>query len=405
MSTIPASRAAWPRVLSTTQALNAGEAKEAIEAFPAVLQEIAGRHGNTKLSTLSSDLSFLATKIECAFLEFYNGGNQQIINTEAKLAAKENENLELKKEIDRLKVLKFDQILQNFQLTNATGVTATKPGMSTAFRSYAQAAKPTESGIPPVKTNHVVILEPKKGADIANSDQTFKLFKLTVEPKILHQDKIAIKSKKFTSKSRVVLTCGSKQQCDALCKAMASNQVIQASVPKKKNPQVQILGIDEQISKEEVFGMIISQNGLDDLAECKFEPKFEKIDRLGTKFVVAEVEPKLYQKLVALKKVCLGYSLCPVKDRIRVMRCYKCNRYGHCQRECRNETACAACAGPHDTKNCTGGGVQCCNCKWVNEKRIQRKQEPIDANHRADDPNCAQYQRMRHIVENQFDFG
>src|SRR5690606_35564204 len=109
--------------------------------------------------------------------------------------------------------------------------------------------------------------------------------------------------------------------------------------------------------------------------------------------------------LMEVKKVCVGYSSCPMKDRIRVMRCYKCNRFGHCQRECRNGLSCAACAGPHDTKSCTVRDVKCSNCEWVNEKRRQRKQEPIDANHRADNKNCPQYIRMQRIVENQFDFG
>ena len=151
--------------------------------------------------------------------------------------------------------------------------------------------------------------------------------------------------------------------------------------------------------------MITSQNDLEEYSECKFDVKFEKVDRFGSKFVVAEVDPKLYKKLVSLGRVCIGCSSCPVKGHIRVLRCFKCNRFGHCKRECRNEMTCTVCAGPHDTKTCTEHGVKCTNCSWVNEKRRQRKQDPIDTGHRADSHGCPQYIRMRHIVENQYDFG
>src|SRR5699024_4458044 len=73
---------------------------------------------------------------------------------------------------------------------------------------------------------------------------------------------------------------------------------------------------------------------------------FEKPDRIGTKFVVAETDPKLFKKLIELRKVCVGKSLCPVKDRVRVVRCYKCNRFGHIQKECKDGETCTSCAGP-----------------------------------------------------------
>src|SRR5699024_10137112 len=89
------------------------------------------------------------------------------------------------------------------------------------------------------------------------------------------------------------------------------------------------------------------------------------------------------KKPVSLGRVCIGCSSCPVKCHIRVLRCFKCNRFGHCKRECRNEMTCTVCAGPHDTKTCTEHGVKCTNCSWVNEKRMQRKQDTIDTGHRA----------------------
>ena len=321
----------------------------------------------------------------------------------------------LKEEIVKAKALKLDEIL-NSPLRHVTSGSTTPqqnaPGMFTSgTRSFAKASASgsvvTNAIKMPVKTNHVVIIQPKQGAPaVTNSAQTFQVFKTTVDYKKLRDAKITIKGKKMTSKNRVVLSCDSESQCRALCGVMADSNNVEAFVPNKRNPQVQILGIDESIPKEEVYDLILSQNnGLEEFAESKFNVKFEKIDRLGTKFVVAEVEPKLFKKLTALKRVCVGYSLCPVKDRVMVIRCFKCNRFGHGQRQCRNEATCAACDGPHNTANCTQHDVKCSNCDWVNQKRKNRNQEPIDGQHRADSVSCPQYLRMRRMVESQIDFG
>src|SRR5699024_5539618 len=195
----------------------------------------------------------------------------------------------LKYEISKIKTIKFDEIMNS----TFRYATITKPTMSSmsATRSY---EKKEASGIavtndirPAVKTNHVVIIEPKEGgAAVSNSVKTFQIFKTTVNYKQLKDAKITIKSKKMTSHNRVVLSCDSESQCQALCRAMADNNVIKASIPKKRNPKVQILGIDESVPKEEVFNLILSQNqGFENFAQCKFNVKFEQIDRYRTKFV------------------------------------------------------------------------------------------------------------------------
>ena len=373
------------------------------------LSRLSKAHGNTKISGYAKELETCSVNLECAFLLYKRRADENAKISEGFTLAmqdKEKEISSLKQEIDRLKVLKFDEFSKSAPITNAEAINARQPVVQTTFRAYARAAaKAIETDDKSVVTNHVVILQPKHDVDKTNSDQTFKMFKMTLDQNILLEKKIKIKGKKFTSKGRVVLTCGSKEQCEDLCKSMEKNLAVQAKVPVKKNPLIQILGVDELVSKENVFKMITSQNDLEEYSECKLDVKFEKVDRFGSKFVVAEVDPKLYKKLVSLGRVCIGCSSCPVKGHIRVLRCFKCNRFGHCKRECRNEMTCTVCAGPHDTKTCTEHGVKCTNCSWVNEKRRQRKQDPIDTGHRADSHGCPQYIRMRHIVENQYDFG
>ena len=275
--------------------------------------------------------------------------------------------------------------------------------MSTT-RSYAQAASAPSRK--PVKTNHVVIVQPKESLRKQNVDvEMLEEFQQALMPNVLKNEKICIHNKKVT-RNRMVVSCASEQQCKAVCSALDGNLIIEASMPKRKNPLVQILGVDPIVDKKDIFDLILSQNaGFDGFSGANFLPKFEKTDKVGTKFVVAEVEPRLYFKLIESKRVCVGYSSCLVKGHIRVIRCFKCNRFGHFQRECRNEATCAECAGSHETKCCDKQEQKCSNCQWVNGKRTERKEKLIDIAHCADDPECPQYRRMLRIVENRYDFG
>src|SRR5699024_4262305 len=89
--------------------------------------------------------------------------------------------------------------------------------IASGTRSLAKAAASgsvvTNAIKPPVKTNHVVIIQPKQGAPaVTNSAQTFQVFKTTVDYKKLRYTKITIKGKNMTSKNRVVLSCDSESQ-------------------------------------------------------------------------------------------------------------------------------------------------------------------------------------------------
>ena len=56
--------------------------------------------------------------------------------------------------------------------------------------------------------------------------------------------------------------------------------------------------------------------------------------------------------------------LLPVKYRpqIQPTRCYKCNRYGHTAKLCKNEITCAKCSNKHPTKECDSQIKKCINC-------------------------------------------
>jgi hypothetical protein len=87
---------------------------------------------------------------------------------------------------------------------------------------------------------------------------------------------------------------------------------------------------------------------------------------------------------------------CEVDDYIaygRSTQCRKCQTYGHPAALCRNDSCCAVCAGPHETREhpctlptckkgpaCTHPPIRCVNC---------------NAPHKASDPNCPERIKLR----------
>jgi len=68
-----------------------------------------------------------------------------------------------------------------------------------------------------------------------------------------------------------------------------------------------------------------------------------------------------------LQKVRLGW-LCKIEDYLVANRCFKCSRFNHRFRECREET-CHLCAGSHKLKKCTASpaAFKFINCLTYNK--------------------------------------
>lgn len=82
---------------------------------------------------------------------------------------------------------------------------------------------------------------------------------------------------------------------------------------------------------------------------------------------VVEVTPKIRQFIMrdTISRVFLSWASCPVRDHLRLNRCYKCQKFGHHSKDCQSEAACAKCAGANETKDCAASPEipsKCINC-------------------------------------------
>lgn len=95
-------------------------------------------------------------------------------------------------------------------------------------------------------------------------------------------------------------------------------------------------------------------------------------------------------------KLLVGMLSVVIYDRINVIRCYGCQRFGHIQTKCPTPTVvhCAKCGGNHDTRSCTENpNKMCCvNCTANGSP---------NHNHAASSTSCPafkeQYEKLKHL--------
>lgn len=292
----------------------------------------------------------------------------------------ENKNKMLNDEIIKIKASKFDEL------------TSTKVSYSSMARNNNQ--KPRQKSVNNNKPNFNLIISPIEEEKIQNSNQTLNIFndKVNIDKIITHG--IRIMKQKPINRKKVLVKCETPEDINNIRKIIENDSNIRADIPKSKNPRVQIIGIPKFISKSEILECIKAQNpNIRALLENSSEELkfiFEKDDRVGTKFAILEATPNTWRNIVESGRIYIGNAACIAKEKITVMQCYNCYRFGHRARDCRNSETCGKCAGEHQTKNCQNNRVKCTNCSWHNSlrKNVNHKH---DENHMATSFSCPRY--------------
>lgn len=87
-------------------------------------------------------------------------------------------------------------------------------------------------------------------------------------------------------------------------------------------------------------------------------------------------------KLVLLdrKRLCLEFERYRIVEYVNIVRCFRCQAFGHYANDCSGVLHCPKCSGEHELKQCKSDSVRCCNCYFENSDG--------DCGHRADSSSC-----------------
>jgi len=132
------------------------------------------------------------------------------------------------------------------------------------------------------------------------------------------------------------------------------------------------------LSKDEIADGLRSQ-GVTDCFHITVKSDNNNTDRRKTiTFILT------FNTDTAPARINVGYIRVKVDQYIpNPLRCFKCQKFGHSSRLCRNEAVCHRCGGKHTDENCSNA-AKCINCSgphgassrecpvWLREKEVQR---------------------------------
>ncbi|CAI6376854.1 unnamed protein product [Macrosiphum euphorbiae] len=197
--------------------------------------------------------------------------------------------------------------------------------------------------------------------DSATSEEYPKLWKMfwTVLRNNIKNPRLAVH--KNRTKGPTILVPDNKDTLDAL----RDNTLVLEIIPRK--PRLTLKGLDSSLKDEEVIQELLDCNpelGLTETDAQDIRVAYHSGPRSGTvtNFVL-EVSPEILRRIEG-KKAYIGGIRCTLILNHSVSQCFKCQKYGHTSKNCREEEmTCRNCAGSHDSRTCQIKEFKCCNCK------------------------------------------
>jgi hypothetical protein len=235
----------------------------------------------------------------------------------------------------------------------------------------------------------VVVVKPKNSDQ--NSLETSHQIKSLFDPV-----ESKINGLKNVSKGGVVIVCKDKASTKKCSEELISKlgEDYEVSLPESKGPLLKVWGMTEVIPKEDFIDKIRRQN------DCirkssKINVVNIKANRRGVASLI-EVDEQTYESLLSVGRIYIGWDSCRVYQHMDILRCFKCNQFGHMAIKCERAVCCADCAENHESKDCDSGVKKCVNCEYAKKTfKID-----VNSNHPAYSMKCPAYlKKLEHKLK------
>lgn len=148
---------------------------------------------------------------------------------------------------------------------------------------------------------------------------------------------------------------------------------------------VEVRDIDEITTKEDVEGAIKTQLGFEELPDKAVSLR----KAYGETQIAAIVLPgELARKLLEAGKMKIGWTICRIRERTELKKCFRCLEFGHIAMQCKSrEDRSKLC------RKCGEDGHIAKDCKREPSCMFCKKEHPNDANHIAGSSKCPIFRR------------
>ncbi len=229
---------------------------------------------------------------------------------------------------------------------------------------------------------HLVLIRPTDKTK--TPEETESVVKDIVKP---NKHKIGIKSKKHVSNGGIIIECRSQEECEKISELIEKKtKEIEVKKPAKMKPKLILNNVNTSIDENVLIDKIRENNKeIDDYLstidprdignEISVKFKFRKKDpKMDDKYCL-EVSSQLRKIIIKTKRIFIDWISCKVEDSLPIVKCFRCQRFGHKSKECRKTTdICGHCGGDHKSKECNLEESQpfCSNCDNHNKNSKSR---------------------------------
>lgn len=193
---------------------------------------------------------------------------------------------------------------------------------------------------------------------------------------------IKIKSIKKTTKGDVMLEIqGGADKAEALKRGILNKSQGTRVEMKNKEETFYVTGIDGDVDRQEIENVLrqnVSGSNGEDIRIVSIRP-----NQHGNQNATVTARTGTAKELLKKAKIKIGWTMCVVRPRVNIVRCFRCLEFGHYKQDCQgedNKDVCLKCGKRnHRAKDCTGENF----CLVCNQE-----------GHRADQTRCPNFRRL-----------
>lgn len=269
------------------------------------------------------------------------------------------------------------------------------------YTTFAETVKiPKVTGMARVQTPKVLFV--KSSDEKKSLEEVKNVIKTTIRP-----SQMGVNIRRVTKTARGVLIEAEGQ--DQLvkiseCKALLDKGLI-FDKPKKRNPRVMVYDVEVPEDMQELVEDVYQQNFRDSeididtfKSEFHYVHRYRKKDPKDTRAsLVIECSARIRNLVRSKDRLYIGWQSCRIKDYNPLVRCFKCQSYGHVAKYCKGKTNCSHCAEEHEFVQCPNKDKppKCVNCAAAKK----------DPNHEMMSAKCPEYIRATKIAYERIDYG